>query len=452
MKYKFFLIFLCLLLYLCNIQAAPVYTNISFSTNITLQSCINNYSGIPTGNVTYGGVPFSLGSTPYAWNSHTAAGGGAGTVYLDIAVNKYAVTEVHTLINNWWGQANTNLASLTFYGASGATYTKSLYGNSDIRDYLNGSYTNSINGTTTTVVWTGSNYRLDKQKIVLPTSFAEDTLVKIRLTDWGNGSVQRTFLSGVTVGTLPPVLSASSTNFGNVRVGTSSTASVTATNTGASGSSLNGTIGAASGSEFSPTSGTQSFNLAQNASSSRTFTYTPSARGADSTNVSITSDGGNATRTLTGTGVSPVYSSSVAPSTTIDFGTIDKDQTISRTLTLQNTTPDADLGNLTNLTLISATISGVDASYFSLTNFTPGMVLSKNGSFDLGLTVTNPDHIVTMRYATLTIVTDVNQALGVAGSTYTYQLQAYTVPEPSTCLFLGLASILFCISRFYRKN
>ncbi len=253
---------------------------------------------------------------------------------------------------------------------------------------------------------------------------------------------------GVVNGTTPtPALSTSNTNFGNVRVGTSVTASVTVTNSGASGSTLTGTIGAASGSEFSPTSGTQSFSLGQNASNSRTFTYTPSARGADSTTISINSNATNTTATLTGTGVSPVYSSSISSGSTIDFGIVDKNSTATRTLSIQNLTPDANLGNLTNLTILSATISGLDSSYYSIENFTPGTILVKNGTLDMLIRVTNNDHIVERRDAVLTIVTDANAALGMAGNIYTYNLTAYLVPESSSFLFLSIASVFFCFTR-----
>ena len=209
-----------------------------------------------------------------------------------------------------------------------------------------------------------------------------------------------------------PILSASNTNFGNVRVGTSATASVTVTNSGNTGSTLTGTIGAASGSEIIPNSGTQSFSLGQNLSSTRTYTYTPATRGADSTTISISSNAGSTTRTLTGTGVSPVYSSSVAPNSTIDFGTVEAYSYNEYVLRIQNITPDSELGNLTNMTLLSAAISGIDASWFSIENFTPGTVLGKNGYIDLVLRATNPEWRWIFRNATLTIVTDENAAFG----------------------------------------
>lgn len=286
--------------------------------------------------------------------------------------------------------------------------------------------------------------------------------VNTNITQAGNVTVRFTWLNDWCVSpydaniiynsvffdnTANATLSASNTNFGNVRVGTSANASVSVTNTGQSGSTLTGSIGAASGSEFSPVSGTQSFSLGQNQSASRTFTYTPNARGNDSTTVSISSNATNTTRTLTGTGVSPVYSSSVSPNSTIDFGTVDKNQTLTQAFTIQNLTPDSDLGNLTNLTLLSASISGIDAESFSLSGFTPGTVLSKNGSFTFFINATNLDNIVRYRNATLTIVTDENAALGIAGNVYTYQLLAYTVPEPSSCILFGIVCLFLWIYR-----
>ncbi len=348
-----------------------------------------------------------------------------------------SVSGEYTALNNYGGNA-------IIRAYNGSTFTfSSVYA----RIWGTGSRSVSIVGYRSgSSVWSGS-YTLD----TIWRNFAGNSSVvldELRLNFSNHFLIDNLALSEVTSS---PALSASNTNFGNVRVGSSATASVTVTNTGTSGSTLTGNIGPASGSEFSPASGSQSFSLSQNQSASRTYTYTPSARGADSTTVSVTSNATNTNLTLTGTGVSPVYASSVAPGSTIDFGTVDKDQTITQALTIQNATPDADLGNLTNMTLLSATISGQDASYFSISGFTPGTVLSKNGSFQFFVSVSNPDYYIMNRYATLTIVTDVNAALGVAGNVYTYQLVAYTVPEPSSIIFLSVAGLFLVISRFSRK-
>lgn len=238
-------------------------------------------------------------------------------------------------------------------------------------------------------------------------------------------------------------LSASNTNFGNVRVGTSANATVTVTNTGTAGSTLTGTIGAAAGSEFSPVSGTQSFTLGQNQNAQRTYTYTPNARGADSTTISVNSSAGNTTRTLSGTGVSPVFNSSVAVGSTVDFGEVG--YIANQSIAIQNLTTDTDLGNLTNMSLMAASITGPDASYFSLENFTPGMVLTKNQLENLLVSFMHNyggrDDYGVVRTATLTITTDVGTAFGSMGSTYSFNLQATTIPEPSTILMFGIIAI-----------
>ncbi|NUM35852.1 MAG: choice-of-anchor D domain-containing protein [Candidatus Brocadiae bacterium] len=247
-----------------------------------------------------------------------------------------------------------------------------------------------------------------------------------------------------------PALTASNTNFGNVRVGTSANASVTVTNTGTSGSTLTGNIGAASGAEFSPVSGTQSFSLGQNQGYSRTYTYTPSARGADSTNVTVSSNATNSTLTLTGTGVSPVFHSSVAAGSTIDFGEVG--YIANQALTIQNLTTDPDLGNLTDMTLLSAVITGADANYFTLQGFNPGTKLSKNQLQNLSIefmhTYGGRDDYGRVRNATLTITTDVNAALGNTGTAYSFSLQAVTIPEPGTIHLLGI----FLLLAFCKKN
>ncbi len=240
----------------------------------------------------------------------------------------------------------------------------------------------------------------------------------------------------------------SNINFGNVRVGTSSSSNLTVTNTG--GGTLTGTFGAASG-DFDPETVSSSFNLTQSQQSVRTYTFSPTTTGVLSSNVTVSSNGGNVTRTLSGTGVSPVFQSSIAPGTTLDFGIIDKSQSATRTLTIQNLA-SSNLGDLTNLTILSATITGEDASYFTLEeNFTP-IVISKDGTISLAIRATNYDDAFHDRNAVLTLVTDQNAALGMEGNIYTFNLNAYMLPEPSTYMFMGIASILFFLYRFYSKR
>ncbi len=247
-----------------------------------------------------------------------------------------------------------------------------------------------------------------------------------------------------------PSFTASNASFGNVRIGTQATGTITVTNTSDIGiDPINGSIGSVSANGFSSTPGDQSFsNLAINSSVSRTYTYAPTAIGNHSATVNINTNIGNQVANLNGTGVSPVFSSSIAPNTLIDFGTVEAYSSNEYILRIQNLTPE-DLGNLTNLTLLSATLSGMDAGYFSIENFTPGTVLGKNAYLDLLLRATNPEWRFAYRSGILTLVTDENAAFGMAGNTYTFYLTAYMVPEPCTYIVMSLAILVFCI---YRKK
>ena len=262
-----------------------------------------------------------------------------------------------------------------------------------------------------------------------------------------------------------PTLSVSNTNFGNVRVGTSATASVTVTNTGESGSTLTGNISSASGSEFTPNSGTQSFSLDQNQATSRTFTYTPTDQGTDSETITVSSnEDGSDTANLTGTGVTPVFSSSVSPGSEIDFGMIhlntavldhpDIPPTVYETITISNITTDADLGNLTDLSILDAYITG-DGT-FDIIDFTP-TVLGKDGTLEITIRYSTimaynggvaPSQGI--KNAVLTIVTDQNAAFGEAGDVFTFNLTGEVVPEINTIFLLGF-SLLITPFFFKRK-
>jgi len=175
--------------------------------------------GAPVGNVTLGGVPFNIksnGSGNQAWNAAYSAGGTTGendpggAQSITMNVNDFGATDVYTLINTWHGQGGPSyFAWITFTGSAGAVYTKDLVGSVDIRDFNNFTNTNSINGTTTTNVYStpsdgeGLPGRLDMQDILLPAAFATQTLTSIQLVDNGGPNFQRTILDGVTVASVP---------------------------------------------------------------------------------------------------------------------------------------------------------------------------------------------------------------------------------------------------------
>ena len=124
---------------------------------------------------------------------------------LDIPLSVPGATEVQTLINTFYGQPGpTSYITLEFFGTGGAYYRKDLIGNVDVRDHFYAFWTNTINGTTTTNVYTSgggflSESRLDKQQIVLPSVFQGETLTEFRLTSTGGVLVSDASIQGLTI-------------------------------------------------------------------------------------------------------------------------------------------------------------------------------------------------------------------------------------------------------------
>jgi hypothetical protein len=99
------------------------------------------------------------------------------------------------------------LAKNEFFGSDGAYISRDLVGGFDIRDFLQNIFTNTINSPNTQNVFTSSGtkgtVRLDNQAFDLPAGFLDETLDTVRLTDTGRPKVQRTWLAGITVETIP---------------------------------------------------------------------------------------------------------------------------------------------------------------------------------------------------------------------------------------------------------
>ncbi len=184
----------------CDIRtdAAPGFHMIGFGSSYNA-NISDVDAAFPVGLVTLGGVPFNIPATGRNfWHSVSAAGPNPRSI--DITPSRPGVVEVHTLINTYWGQPGpASYAWLEFFGSDGAYFRKNLIGNVDIRDFNQLFFTNNINGTTTTNVFTVGSHRLDKQRIDLPADFHDETLVKIRLSDNGSDGSTRVFLAGVTV-------------------------------------------------------------------------------------------------------------------------------------------------------------------------------------------------------------------------------------------------------------
>lgn len=182
--------------------------NVPFSGEI-------NGSTFPTGSQTYNGVPFDIANvaiTGGGYNNFWTGGGSttAATATYTVTLtfnNILNVTNVYTMINTLWGTTNTNPTPLSIAfnaGNGGASYTKDLVGNVDVRDYNNLDL-NTINGTTTTNAFAnGLGQYLDMQDYVLPSYFATDGLASITLTEDGATSYEKAMFNALTLQTSVP--------------------------------------------------------------------------------------------------------------------------------------------------------------------------------------------------------------------------------------------------------
>lgn len=180
--------------------ADVTYTPVAFEYND------NNWSrdgAYPTGDgILLGSIPFNIPvyENLNTWDSNT----GGGLKSLTIPLNIYGAKEVHTLINTSWGEYGDTHTWVTFNGSAGATYTKYLVNGSDIRDWNNDGWANSINGTSTVNVWDNWYHRVDKQEFDLPSEFSSQYLTSISFFDDGAEYHHRALLYGVTVGNTVP--------------------------------------------------------------------------------------------------------------------------------------------------------------------------------------------------------------------------------------------------------
>lgn len=201
-----------------------------------------------------------------------------------------------------------------------------------------------------------------------------------------------------------------------------------------------------------------------NTTSTLGYTYTPGSTRGITQDVSTISfangstNGANAASsvyvTVTGQTVGPKYNAVVsngvltAPTqvgslgnanTTSGLGTIGlfmaEHSTLTVYLALQNTSTDPGTTAQTEMTIDKYSISGANASDFSVSGFTIGSLVTEGGQVLMPITVTSPNAMGLIT-GVLSIYTDENTALGGAGDVFTYNLYA-SVPEPASIAVLG---------------
>lgn len=210
-----------------NIDVAPPadsqYTYVTdFSKSNNIQNAL--ISQFPSGVFTAANAlatPFDITTNNHGNNFYDGFTHGS-TLTINVAIPD--ATNVYTLINAYAPQNGFEIATVEFVGSNGATETFDLVNGTNVRDFYQGGFANSINGTTTENAFTVTNtvggaatgnssdgefgtYNIDEQNFMLSGAFASQTLTKIIITDLGfqAGGSDVPIVLGVTAQSAEPV-------------------------------------------------------------------------------------------------------------------------------------------------------------------------------------------------------------------------------------------------------
>ena len=162
-------------------------------TPLDFSACMNDNApegqpaGVSKGNTGAANseLKFTLADPAAGNNAWVGANGGQ----IEVKLKATSPSTVYTLMNTFYGQDAIPNATVTFSGTNKTKISFQLVGNTDIRDYNNWTWTNTINGTTTQEWWTNNpnpqqndqSHRLDVQAFDLSEAFAGQTLTKITI-------------------------------------------------------------------------------------------------------------------------------------------------------------------------------------------------------------------------------------------------------------------------------
>jgi len=169
----------------------------------TANAQVNAFPGYPAGAfVSPRGVLYSLVSNVAGQNYLEAS----GTVDIDVSgLGLVGVRSVYALMNSYSPIVGSSIATVTISGTNGASAGFELIAGDHIRDFYQGGFANTINGTTTQNAFfvagvqggagTGNvntglfgNYLFDEIQFSLPAGFEEATLTNIRITRNSGGT------------------------------------------------------------------------------------------------------------------------------------------------------------------------------------------------------------------------------------------------------------------------
>ena len=125
---------------------------------------------------------------------------GSGTSF-DIPVAIAGATTLYTLINSTYGEAGDTVGTVEVKGTGGLVATFSLVEGTNIRDFNNDGYEDTIAAGTPSATFGDGQVRLDMQTLTLPSAFASATITDIILTSEGGTPQGNPFLAATTVAT-----------------------------------------------------------------------------------------------------------------------------------------------------------------------------------------------------------------------------------------------------------
>ncbi len=171
-------------------------------TNANLQTYANggDYPSAPA-MLSVGGVDFALVPEGSAAPSLGILQTGASGTSFDIPVNIAGATVLNTLINSAYGTAGDTVGTVEVKGTNGADAVFELVEGTNIRDYNNGGYNNTIATGTPSASFGNGQVRLDMQTFTLPSAFATARITDIILTSSGADPQGEPFLAAATVTT-----------------------------------------------------------------------------------------------------------------------------------------------------------------------------------------------------------------------------------------------------------
>lgn len=215
---------------LLNVSRAQfVEIDISAQVNADIRTYYNGTNDYPGGMNNYqaGGTELDVDGVPFALaelNSDAASTGviqtGLGRFGLGAAGFDYVLpvpggthaTALYTLINSTDGGPGASEGSIVVAGTEGETATLNLVEGVNIRDHNDGEFVNTLSDSTVVPTYftnglpaANGPVRLDRQVLLLPTTFLGDTIASITFQGYAQGATNGSpFLAGLTLLNLAP--------------------------------------------------------------------------------------------------------------------------------------------------------------------------------------------------------------------------------------------------------